>query len=703
MERTARSTARLSRRLLAGAALIAGAGLTATADAAPEAKILRIDPRAAQTDGAPILTTVLDLTQAKRVDEVINVCNAMQGEARFDCIANEMEKPGSTYSSFEFQEKNAFFTVAIPPEFPDYPATFKDKARWGDKLGQPGIGTAWVILVDAAGSMGPRFDEAKAVASAFVSSMGPQDIVVVKFFNDRGVISDSGWTNSKQAAQAAIDAASKGGAGGRVRPLGSIVQQGITDSFGQLGNVGVNVSIPLHQAVVLLSNGTAGADATSTPANAMLLKKYMNGGRFPEDNTVVPKMPLPMISIWFPNKEFEEFFENAEGFMRNMANPEIGGFFSIVRDKQGGRASAIVNAVRSRFNKMHIVRWKLSCVAPSITQSFKLVFNNTVPQMMGDSSFQNVPIGFDPSTWPLDIDFAATKAEADKEPLYPGGKVRIFGNFCWSGNTQRAELYMIPRNQAAQAQTGSLEDARKAQKQLIEAGMKGRVISASDQEVVFELPDKDTFLVGQGESMSARLVVYDNFAKRISPTSAEKIISLKAKKKPLPYLLIGAATFGGVVVLLLIVSIFRGGGRRRGGTAPPPPAPRPVPVGGPSPAAFSAMPAAPVPPVAAAGPIPLNAVRATLSGAAGIFTVVPGVEMKAGRDGATCQILLSEPRVSGVHATVKFENGTLYARDDGSNNGTFVAGQRLPPHVFTPVPHGAMLRFGPVEFAVRLE
>jgi len=400
VERTPRSPAPRASASRAFGALLCAAGLAfaSEASAAPQAQLLRIDPRAAQTDGSPILTTVLELTQAKRVDELINVCNNMQGDARFDCIANEMEKPGALYSSFDFPEKNAFFTVAIPPEFPDFPAQFKDKARWGDKIGQPGVGTAWVILVDAAGSMGPRYDEAKAVATSFVNTMGPQDIVVVKFFNDRGVIADSGWTNSKQAAQSVIDSTSLGAKGGRVRPLGSIVQQGIVDSFTQLGNVGVDVSVPLHQAVVLLSNGTAGADATSSAANAMIMKKFFNGGRFPEDNTVVPKMPLPMISIWFPNKEYEEFFENAEGFMKNLANPEIGGYFSIVRDKQGSRGPAIVNAVRSRFAKMHIVRWKLSCVAPSLTQSFKLVFNNTQPQMLGDSTFQNVPIGFDPST-----------------------------------------------------------------------------------------------------------------------------------------------------------------------------------------------------------------------------------------------------------------------------------------------------------------
>jgi pSer/pThr/pTyr-binding forkhead associated (FHA) protein len=104
-----------------------------------------------------------------------------------------------------------------------------------------------------------------------------------------------------------------------------------------------------------------------------------------------------------------------------------------------------------------------------------------------------------------------------------------------------------------------------------------------------------------------------------------------------------------------------------------------------------------------ATPAPSFAQRGTLSGAAGIFTVLPGMEMKAGRDGALCQILLNEPRVSGTHATLKIENGQLFVRDDNSNNGTQVNGQRLPPGMWTPVPHGAVLRFGPVEFSVSLE
>jgi pSer/pThr/pTyr-binding forkhead associated (FHA) protein len=95
--------------------------------------------------------------------------------------------------------------------------------------------------------------------------------------------------------------------------------------------------------------------------------------------------------------------------------------------------------------------------------------------------------------------------------------------------------------------------------------------------------------------------------------------------------------------------------------------------------------------------------RATLAGSAGVFTVLPGMEMRAGRDGGTCQILLNEPRVSGTHASVKIEGGALLVRDEGSNNGTALNGQRLAAGAWTPVPSGSVLRFGPIEFNVTLE
>ncbi len=98
-----------------------------------------------------------------------------------------------------------------------------------------------------------------------------------------------------------------------------------------------------------------------------------------------------------------------------------------------------------------------------------------------------------------------------------------------------------------------------------------------------------------------------------------------------------------------------------------------------------------------------SAGSAVLAGASGTYTVRSGGDVLVGRDPAQCAIHLTEPRVSAVHARLKLEGGQLMVRDEASNNGVCVAGQRIPPGAWTPVPSGTALRFGPVEFAVRLE
>lgn len=664
------------------------------AAAAPEAHILRIDPRASTIDGAPTLTTIIEIVQNKRISDALGPCAMETGDANNDCVADAMEKPMALYSPFDFPEQNAILTVLV--DGADVPGKFVSKERWGTSLNQPGVGTSWLILIDAAQTMGPRFEEAKYVAQSFIQSMGPNDIVDVMFFNDRAVVSDSRWLSDRNAAIAHMATVPRTyPTQGRTRRLFSIIKTAVTDGFKELGNAGLKVQSPLHQALVVLSNGQAGGDPSSTGPGATLLREYLTKGRFPEENQALPKTPVPVISILFPSRgQVDEFASNSREFMEQMTNYDIGGFFSIVREGGAARGPRIVSAVRQRFDKMHIVKWSVSCVAPTITQTFKLFFKNTDPAIAPDATFSNVPVGIDPTMWPLDVDRDATMREAEKNPLFPGGKIKVYGNFCWGGNKQRAELYLVPKNQPAPATlgSGSLEDAKNAQRTLIEAGLRGQAVTASDSFVEFEIPDKTKFLSGSGDKMSTRIVVYDNQAKRTSAVTADKILTVRASEAPPPYLIIGGATFGGLVLALLLVTIIRSGGKRGGANAPPPP--KPIVAGGPIPAPAPIHPMAP--PVAYVS-------RATLTGAQGIFTILPGMEMRAGRDGGACQILLTEPRVSGQHSTLKIEQGQLLVRDDNSNNGTLLNGQRLPPSIWSPVPNGAQLRFGPVEFAVRLE
>ena len=94
---------------------------------------------------------------------------------------------------------------------------------------------------------------------------------------------------------------------------------------------------------------------------------------------------------------------------------------------------------------------------------------------------------------------------------------------------------------------------------------------------------------------------------------------------------------------------------------------------------------------------------ATITGSVGRFSIRSGAEIRVGRDPALCPVTLSEPRVSGVHSTLKFEAAQLWVRDETSNNGTFVENNRIGAGIWVPVPQGAQLRFGPVEFSVRFE
>ena len=80
--------------------------LPRTAVAAPEAHILRIDPRAGVQNGAPELTTVIELVQFNPMSDVLAPCGSLNGDAHLDCISGQMEKPGQLYSPFKFPEES---------------------------------------------------------------------------------------------------------------------------------------------------------------------------------------------------------------------------------------------------------------------------------------------------------------------------------------------------------------------------------------------------------------------------------------------------------------------------------------------------------------------------------------------------------------------------------------------------------------------
>ena len=57
---------------------------------------------------------------------------------------------------------------------------------------------------------------------------------------------------------------------------------------------------------------------------------------------------------------------------------------------------------------------------------------------MGDNTFKDVPVGIDPSTWPLDINVQYARRWEAPNGVYPSGNFKVYGNFCWGGDKGRA-------------------------------------------------------------------------------------------------------------------------------------------------------------------------------------------------------------------------------------------------------------------------
>lgn len=661
-----------------------------SAAAAPEAHILRIDPRASGTSGDPVITTVIEVQQSKRVSQATGHCATRTGDARLACMAEALEKP--LYSTFPFPKSNALFSVVV--DGTDRPAKLLSVEEWGKVQREPGVGTAWLILIDADSRMGNSFDDAQELARQFVRSMGPNDIVNLMFFNDRQVFTDSGWMPAARKSQAESFVGQVSGTlpkQGRNRALLTIIKNAATDGFKALGNSGEKAEIPMHQAMVVISTGYGGTDPSTTGPGALQLSEYMTNGRFPEDNLALPKTPVPVISVYVPTKTWDEFSNNSLEFMQNMANPQIGGFFNILQNGEAARTANIVKAVRTRFSKMYLAKWRVSCVAPTITQTFRLVFRDVNPPIAGDASFQDVPMGIDPTAWPLDVNIERTQQSVG-EGVHPGGTIRVFGDFCWGGDSSRAEIYFLPAGQALPTDLSGSdpEQAKEAQQQLIAMGMKGTAVQSTDTFVEFTAPDNDKLLHGSGASAVARFVVYDNKARRMSGLTADTVIQTKARTAPFPVLMLAGGGLAVVIIALLLIVLLRSGNSRKRGAAAQP-VQRVAPA--PSPAR---------PPVASEPPPPANPSRAVLKGDVGVFTIVPGAEMRVGRD-SSCAVFISQPQVSSFHASLKLEGGRLMVKDERSNNGTFVGGVRIAAGHWTEVPHGGFVKFGPEEFRARLE
>ncbi len=678
-------------RVLASAAL--ALVVPQAARAAPAAHVLRIDPRTSVRDGNPVVTTLLDVSESRRLSELLAPCARLSGDAQLDCTSDALEKPQALSSPVTFPEKQVRFTVKV--DGADQLAEYLGHTRFGETQNEPGIGTAWLLVVDADAHGGAALDELVAVARRFVATLGANDLVNVMVLSDRQVAVDTRWLprSALEPATAALDAIKDSyKSPGRTRPLMSLVQQAATDAFGSLGNPSDKLSVPLHQALVVLSSGYGGGDPSTTGPGAAQLSAFMTQGRLVEGNTALPKTPVPVISIFAPPTGLDEQRQLAREFMQNLANPEIGGFFSVIRDGQADHASRIVDSVRARFAQMIVARFRLSCVAPTATQDFALYFQPPAA-IAGDATFQGVPLGFDPSDWPLDVDAEMTRQKAiEAGGVYPGGTLRVFGNFCWGGDLTRPEIYFLPPGESLPRDLSgdNLEAARQVQKRLIALDMRGTALAANESFAEFTLPDSDSIVHGEGDAAVVRLIVVDRPLHRTSGVAETTVLQLKGRPHPLPLIpwIIGAsaATF---TLIGLGLFLRRSSQERARRSTNPPPRFDGSPYATPSTVTRSARGSSP-------------GLRVTLEGAGGPYLLLPGADLRVGRDGARCAVILPDPQVSGLHATFRIEGDRVLVRDEGSTSGTRIGGRLLEAGRFVPLEDGNEVFLGPESLRVSI-
>ncbi len=584
------------------------------ASAAPAGHILRIDPRAGVSGGKPVLTSVFEIVQFKQLADVLSPCIGITNyEKALSCWSDKLEAPRALWSPIPFPTDHVNLLVNVSGS--DIPMSFVDETPWGKAKAQPNVGTAWLIALDASSGMGSHYGDAEQVAHAFLDKMDPSDLVELMVFDDRMVVANSKWKTYKdrnaivQLLQAQHVEA---GHPGNSRALFKQIQQMTTDAFGSLGNTDAPDSIPMHQAMVVLSDGAGRNDAESMSQSADVFHQYLDAGRF-DSNNALPKTPLPVVSIWFPETGggmVGDLYKNNDAqFMQALANPEIGGFFDVVQAGGGpAKGPKIVASVKDRFDAMFVTHWQLACLNPTVTQTFNLIFADVKPTIAPDASFKDVPLGVDPTQWPLDVDFDKTTKEAQANPLFPGGTFKVFGSFCWGGDKGKAEAYFIPAGTSPNAATNSknLNAAKQAMQTLIAENMRGAATDVGDTFATFSVRDDPKVLDGTGENTVARGVLYDNTAHRASATDQKSVLSLHATKKPLPWLIILAIGLGAVAILLLVMVVFRGGGGgkpKRGGGPPAPVGPQGY--GGPPPYGGGGAP----PTVAALSPLPTTTWR----------------------------------------------------------------------------------------------
>ena len=381
---------------------------SSVAAAAPQAHILRIDPTAGVTNGTPILTTVVEVVQFNRLSDALTPCAAITGyDQTLDCWSKAIEKPGALWSPFPFPEANAHFFVNVAGA--DTLTKFDSKEQWGAVVGkEAGVGTAWLIALDASSGMGARYADARVVAErvhrgdAAERPDGPDDLRRSSAPVRRRLEVEDVRAAQRSRIAVSIEIKSPMPSHGSDRPLFSQIKKMTQDVVRRPRE---------HQGRRRRSRCTRRWSSSATARDAVTLRafaptagvftQYLDQGRFPADNTSLPKTPLPVISIWFPSVGgyANELYKNNDSqFMQSLANPEIGGFFDIVRGGQGATKAARDHRPREAALQRDVDREVASVVPEPDRQA---VVQPRLPEHepghRPDGSFKDVPIGVDPT------------------------------------------------------------------------------------------------------------------------------------------------------------------------------------------------------------------------------------------------------------------------------------------------------------------
>lgn len=80
-----------------------------------------------------------------------------------------------------------------------------------------------------------------------------------------------------------------------------------------------------------------------------------------------------------------------------------------------------------------------------------------------------------------------------------------------------------------------------------------------------------------------------------------------------------------------------------------------------------------------------------------------GVEVRVGRDPTRVGLLIEDPRVSGLHASLRFDGSDVFVRDESSSLGTDVDSVRLAAGTWHAIPAHGVVHLGPVALRVMVE